>query len=131
MFPISPSPICSAHEKFAYIKTAFATPLENLLEIYKTHEFALDFLAMMVTLTYVCTPLSPGKELIKFAGLNALVVFTRHKRICYEGVETGLHLGYLARGVHDLAMWLLGQWIFLPSGAVFTLWSLANLRYFG
>lgn len=131
MFPTSSSASGPANDKFAYIKCALATPLGNFQEIYKTHEFALDFLVMMVTLTYVCTPLSPGKELIKFAGLNALVVLSRHKRICYEGVETGLHLGYLARGVHDLAMWLLGQWIYLPSGAVFTLWSLANMRYFG
>lgn len=130
---LSPLPSLSSRfdGQFETLKIALNSPLEKLQETYKTHEFALDFLVMMVTMSIVCTPLSPGRELIKFAALNALVVMAHHKQICFEAVETGLHLGYLARGVHDLALWLLGRWIYLPSGVVFTTWSLANLRYFG
>ena len=99
-------------------------------ETYKAHEFALNFFAMLLILCLAVRAEGNSQALIvKFCLLNALVVAARHFELFYPSAEDGIHLGYLMRGVHDLALAMLGKWDALPSGLFFTYWSLNTIHY--
>lgn len=101
---------------------------QKLQEVGKTHKVFLAAIVMVTTLTVIYTPVE--KEWLKFLFINGLAVLVKEKSICRIGVNDGVSIGYLTRGLHDLALSLLGDLSSLPSGIFWTLWAM-NIKDYG
>lgn len=100
------------------------------LKTYKTHKFALNFLALLVSVAIAASVEANFSMLLfKYCVLNGITVFSRYYEVFYPSIKDGVHLGYLIRGVHNLALAALGQWTSLISGLAFTLLSLNIIHY--
>lgn len=97
--------------------------------VYLVHKLALQLLALIVLFLWSAHhEQTGGAQIAKFLFLNGLGVLARHYDIAYPGLEEGVHLGYLMRGIHDLALGVLGQWDALAGGLFCTYWSLTVIR---
>lgn len=101
---------------------------KKLQEVQTTHRLALNVLVMIATL---CIILSEGKEWVKLLVLNALASLANEKDFCHIGLQQGLQLGYLVRGIHNLALAAMGDLsaATLLTGIFWTTWSINISRY--
>lgn len=107
---------------------ASQTIWKRLSEVRKVHEIAITAFVMLAILAVIFTPVE--KEWLKFLLINGVVILAKEVGFCHIGVADGISIGYLVRGLHNLAIAVLGDLSALPSGLFWTLWAI-NIKDYG